>query len=50
MPDERTIRRFLLRRFPYVIIYEIVSDEIHILAVAHTKRRPGYWKNRGRRN
>ena len=40
-------RRFLLRRFPYVLVYrERATCIIQILAVAHTSRRPGYWKQR----
>ena len=40
-------RRFLLRRFPFVLIYrELDSGNIQIMAVAHTSRRPGYWKQR----
>ena len=40
------IRRCLLPRFPYLIIYEIVDDHIHVLAVAHASRRPDYWIKR----
>jgi toxin ParE1/3/4 len=39
-------RRFVLTRFPYSILYRIRSDEVFITAVAHQKRRPGYWKDR----
>jgi len=40
-------RRFLLRKFPFTLIYrERASGKIQILAVAHTSRRPGYWKRR----
>jgi len=40
-------RRFLLRGFPYLLIFQETSAEtIRILAVAHTSRRPGYWKER----
>jgi plasmid stabilization system protein ParE len=40
-------RRFLLRKFPFTLVYrERVSGKIQILAVAHTSRRPGYWKGR----
>ena len=40
-------RRFLLRRFPYLVIYrEKGVDVLEILAVAHTSRKPDYWKGR----
>lgn len=39
-------RRYLLPKFPYAIIYTIEPDHIRILAVAHTKRKPGYWLSR----
>jgi len=37
------IRRYLLKRFPFSMIYRIKGDEIQIIAVAHARRRPGYW-------
>ena len=39
-------RRYLLRRFPYSVIYQIATEEIRIIAVAHQRRRPGYWTDR----
>jgi plasmid stabilization system protein ParE len=40
-------RRYLLRRFPYILIYrERASGDIQVVAVAHTSRKPGYWKKR----
>ncbi len=39
-------RRYLFRRFPYSIIYQVTADELRIIAVAHHRRRPGYWANR----
>jgi plasmid stabilization system protein ParE len=39
-------RTFLLRRFPFAVVYRELSDRIQILAVAHGRRRPGYWKQR----
>jgi plasmid stabilization system protein ParE len=40
-------RRFLLRQFPFILIYRERPDgTIQIVAVAHTSRRPGYWKGR----
>ncbi len=40
------IRRSLVRRFPYGILYTIENDEIIILAVMNLHREPDYWKNR----
>lgn len=39
-------RRFLLHQFPFAIVYESSPHRIFILAIAHTHRRPGYWKDR----
>jgi len=41
-----TRRRYLLRRFPYSIIYQVNTDELRVIAVAHQRRRPGYWAGR----
>ena len=41
-------RRFLLKHFPFSIIYRVQSDQIEIIAVAHQRRRPGYWMDRTR--
>jgi hypothetical protein len=46
LSDEPSVRRFLLKRFPFAIVYEVVSSDIQILAVAHARRRPQYWKKR----
>jgi len=40
------IRHKILRRFPYSLLYMVEPDLIRILAVAHHKRRPGYWRYR----
>ena len=39
-------RRLLLARFPYQVVYRLTPTEIVVLAVAHLKRRPNYWKDR----
>ena len=39
-------RRILLSRYPYSLIYSIESERIWIVAVAHHRRRPGYWQDR----
>lgn len=38
--------RYLLRRFPYAIIYEVQPARVRVLAIAHQRRRPGYWTQR----
>jgi plasmid stabilization system protein ParE len=43
---ERGTRKFVLQRFPFNIFYRALETEIIIVAVAHQKRRPGYWSNR----
>jgi plasmid stabilization system protein ParE len=44
-PDPR-VRRLLVHRFPYEVVYRLTENEIVIVAFAHLKRRPGYWKHR----
>ena len=39
-------RRYLLRRFPFSVVYRVEARRILIVAVAHARRRPGYWKMR----
>jgi toxin ParE1/3/4 len=40
------LRRCLLDRFPYSLFYLDLEDEIWVAAVAHQKRKPGYWAHR----
>jgi plasmid stabilization system protein ParE len=44
--DADGIRSWRLRRFPFRAYYIIEPDRIRILAVAHLRRRPGYWRER----
>jgi plasmid stabilization system protein ParE len=41
-------RRFPLQGFPYFVNYRIDDEKgmIHVVAIAHQRRRPGYWVNR----
>lgn len=39
-------RRYLLRRFPFFVVFRETNDRLQILAVAHARRRPGYWLGR----
>jgi hypothetical protein len=43
---EGELRRRLVRRFPFGILYRIEPTEIVIVAVSHLRRKPGYWKKR----
>ena len=43
---EGDIRRCLLRRFPYYLAFRTEAEHSLVLAVAHGRRRPGYWKGR----
>ena len=43
---EDDIRRCLINRFPFGILYSIEEDDIFILAVMHLHRAPDYWKHR----
>ena len=38
--------RFVLRRFPFALIFFINNDLIQIIAFMHFKRKPNYWKKR----
>jgi len=39
-------RRFVLQQFPYAIVYRETVPTIQVLAVAHGRRKPGFWKKR----
>ena len=43
---DRPYRRRFLKRFPYVVFFDIDAATVEIVAVAHAKRRPGYWLDR----
>jgi plasmid stabilization system protein ParE len=46
-PSVRGVRRALLSRFPYAIVYRDLRGEVvEIIAVAHLRRRPKYWSAR----
>ena len=45
--ERRHFRAISVRRFPYRLIFERLSaDQVLVVAVAHTSRRPGYWIRR----
>lgn len=46
VPGDLPVRRFAVNRFPYHVVYLETPDTLRILAVAHDRRKPGYWKSR----
>ena len=40
------VRKCLLHKFPYKLLYSVESDHIFIIAVAHQHRKPDYWTER----
>ena len=40
------IRRAMVRRFPYGILYADQNDNIVVVALMHLHRAPGYWMRR----
>ena len=43
---EEDIRRSLVKRFPFGVLYSKLEEEIVIVAIMHFNREPGYWKER----
>jgi hypothetical protein len=39
-------RRMLVKRFPYSIIFVEHNEDLWVIAFAHNRRRPGYWRER----
>jgi toxin ParE1/3/4 len=44
--DEEGNRKRVLKRFPYSVFYEVLGSTVTILAVAHHRRGPDYWRSR----
>lgn len=42
-----TYRKLRVSRFSYNLIYRIEAEEVLVVAVAHHRRRPNYWRSRG---
>jgi len=42
----RDVRRTVVRRFPYIIYYRIVSSRVIVTAVFHGRRNPKAWQTR----
>jgi plasmid stabilization system protein ParE len=46
LPAELEVRRFPVHRFPYWIVFLVRHDEVRVIAVAHQRRHPDYWRDR----
>ena len=44
--DEDNTRHYHLKHFPYTVMYEVLGRDVTVFAIAHQRRRPGYWQNR----
>ena len=44
--DDRSYRKCVVRRFPHLVFYDVEAGEVVVVAVAHAKRKPGYWLGR----
>ncbi|MBW1699940.1 MAG: type II toxin-antitoxin system RelE/ParE family toxin [Deltaproteobacteria bacterium] len=42
------VRKCLLHKFPYKLLYSIEQDHIFVIAVAHQHRKPNYWVERNK--
>jgi plasmid stabilization system protein ParE len=45
-PLGRRLRRLLVPKFPYGLLYRVEPERIYIISVMHLHRRPGYWRSR----
>ena len=45
-PRSKNTRRWLVRSFPFGVIYKVGESEVLIVAVAHQRKRPEYWAGR----
>ena len=45
-PLDKIHKRIPMRRFPLAVIYRVDADVLRVVAVAHRRRRPGYWRQR----
>lgn len=43
---DRNLRHFVLRRFPFSVVYAATADLVYIVAIAHGSREPLYWRLR----
>ena len=42
----RSTRMAIVRRFPYLVLYRTMEDDISVIAIFHAKRNPMIWRKR----
>lgn len=45
-PGPYQTRKLPLHAFPYSLIYRVETETVRVIAIAHQRRRPGYWAGR----
>ena len=45
-PFGRRLRRLLVPKFPFGLLYRVEPERIYVIAVMHLHRQPGYWRSR----
>lgn len=40
------VHRYVFRKFPFSLVYQFTAEQVEVIAVAHHRRRPGYWSSR----
>ena len=45
-PERHDVRQFVVRRFRYIVVTALERNRRFVVAVAHTSRAPGYWRDR----
>lgn len=46
LPGKRRVRKIAVEGFPYWVVYQELPALLYVVAIAHFRRRPGYWRNR----
>ena len=46
VPRSLEVRRVFVKKFPYRIVFIVLPEEVRVLAVAHDRQQPDYWRDR----
>ena len=48
-PTDKRARRVFVQRFPFAVVFHRKGRTLLVIAIAHLRRRPGYWGEKRRR-